>query len=160
MKKADKWDIDFLQRFLMTKDMGSLALVGDDATTWGSLGNPNGYSPDLVALRPRHNEDLFSGWVAKNAATNFFFSCCTKLRKPSPVHGVVGFEDSTIFRVTAWITSILASLLLIASIVVLYVVHPMKARLGIIASFNLLVSTCLSTFTKAKRAEVFAITTA
>lgn len=144
MKKADKWDIDFVQRFLMTKGMGPLALVGEDATTWGSVGNPNGHSPDLVALRPRRSEDIFSRWAAKKAATA----------------GVFGIMDSTVFRVTEWITSMLASLLLIASIVLLYVVQPMKARLGIIAGFSLLVPTCLITFARAKRSEVFAITAA
>jgi len=160
MKKADKWDIRSLQRFLVPKEMGSLSLIGDDSTTWGSLGNPNGYSPDLVALRPRRNEDPFSRWVTNNMVPAFLRSSCVKLREPSPIHGVVGLEDSSIFRVTAWMTSIIASLLPITSIVLLYVVHSMKARLGIIAGFNLLVSACLSTFTGARRAEVFAITAA
>jgi len=73
---------------------------------------------------------------------------------------VVGIDDSSIYRVTSWLTSIIASLIPIASIVVLYSVGSMKARLGIIAAFNLLISTCLSTFTNAKRSEVFAVTAA
>jgi hypothetical protein len=76
------------------------------------------------------------------------------------VHGVVGYEDTTIYRITYWITSILASLILIISIVVLYLVHSMPARLGTIAGFNILVSICLMALTNAKRAEIFAITAA
>jgi hypothetical protein len=80
--------------------------------------------------------------------------------KPSPVHGVVGYEETIIYRITYWITSILASLILILSIVVLYLVHSTPARLGTIAAFNILVSVCLMALTNAKRTEVFAITAA
>lgn len=160
MKTANKWDIRFLQKFLVPKDMGTLILIGDDSTTWGSLANPNGYSPDLIALRPRRNEDPFSRWVANNIVPAFLRSSCVKLKEPSPFYGAVGLEDSSIFRVTAWMTSIIASLLPITSIILLSVVDPMKARLGIIAGFNLLVSVCLSTFTGARRVEIFAITAA
>lgn len=80
--------------------------------------------------------------------------------KPSPIHGVIGYEDSTIYYITYWITSILASLIPIASIVLLYCVNSMRARLGIIAAFNVLVSICLMGLTNAKRVEVFAITAA
>jgi hypothetical protein len=48
----------------------------------------------------------------------------------------------------------------IASIVVLYQVQSMSARLGIIAAFNVLVAVCLMGFANAKRAEVFAISAA
>ena len=160
MPEPGKWDLGYLQGFLMTKEMGPLALIGDDAGTWGSVQNPKGYSPDLVALRPRQNGDTFSKWVAENAVVNLFRCGCARLKKVSRVHGVVGLEDSTVFRLTSWVTSIVASLIPIASIIVLYSVSSMKARLGIIAAFNLLISTCLSTFTNAKRSEVFAVTAA
>ncbi|KAF2475391.1 uncharacterized protein BDR25DRAFT_340161 [Lindgomyces ingoldianus] len=160
LKEPDKWDLNYLQGFLMTKEMGSLALIGDDATTWGSVTNPKGYSTDLVALRPRQNEDSFSNWVSRSAVITLFRCGCARFKKASRVHGDVGFEDSTIFRITSWFTSIVASLIPIASILVLYTVHSMKARLGIIAGFNLLISTCLSTLTNAKRSEIFAVTAA
>jgi membrane protein YdbS with pleckstrin-like domain len=80
--------------------------------------------------------------------------------KASPVHGVIGYEETTVFRVTYWITSIIASLIPIASIAVLYVVHSMSTRLAIIACFNVLISICLCGLTNAKRAEVFAVASA
>jgi hypothetical protein len=134
--------------------MGPLALLGDDAAVWGSMSQRNSYKPDLVALKPRVKKDTFSVWAAENG-TRF-----ARFMKPSPVHGVGGYEDTIIFRITYWITSILASLILIASIVVLYFVHSMPARLGTIAAFNILVSVCLMGLTNAKRTEVFAITAA
>lgn len=80
--------------------------------------------------------------------------------KPSKIHGSIGYEDSTIYRITYWFTSILASLIPIASIAVLYQVQSMSARLGIIAAFNVSLSICLMGLANAKRAEVFAITAA
>lgn len=160
MQEPNKSDRDYMQRFLMTKGMGSLALVGDDAMTWGSMRDPKGYAVDLVALRPRRDEDPFTKWFAESTVNSLFRLGCDRFKRPSRVHGVVGLEDSTVFRVSSWITSIIASLIPIASIIVLYSVGSMKARLGIIAGFNLLISTCLSVFTSAKRSEVFAVTAA
>ena len=163
MPEPDKWDRECIQSFLMTKDKDPAVLtplIGDDCTIWGSVKNPKGYAADLISLRPRQNEDAFSNWIAKNAVLNLFRCGCARFKKISRVHGVVGIDDSSIYRVTSWLTSIIASLIPIASIVVLYSVGSMKARLGIIAAFNLLISTCLSTFTNAKRSEVFAVTAA
>lgn len=79
---------------------------------------------------------------------------------PSPTPGVVGHEDKLVYRVTYWITSIVASLVPIASIAILYCVQSMPARLGVIAAFNVLVSVCLMGLANARRADVFAITAA
>lgn len=76
------------------------------------------------------------------------------------MHGIIGYQDAKVLQITYWMTSVIASLIPIGSIIVLYKVHSMAARLGIIAGFNVLVSLCLSIFTDAKRAEVFAITAA
>jgi hypothetical protein len=134
--------------------MGPLILKGKDAKVWGSYSKRHSYKPDLVTLKPRAKKDTFSVWATENA-TRF-----TRFMKPSPVHGVVGYEETIIYRITYWITSILASLILILSIVVLYLVHSTPARLGTIAAFNILVSVCLMALTNAKRTEVFAITAA
>lgn len=54
-------------------------------------------------------------------------------------------------------TSMLASTLLILSVAILYFVGTLKARLGLIAAFNLLLTFSLAAFTTAKRVEIFAI---
>lgn len=149
-----------MQDYLQSPEMGPLALNGEDSTIWGSVLDRKSYNPDLVALRPRAKKDAFSEWAAENTIFNLFRCGCARFMKPSRIHCTVGYEDSTIYRITYWITSILASLIPIASIVVLYCVNSMPARLGIIAGFNVLVSICLMGFANAKRAEVFAITAA
>lgn len=149
-----------MQDYLQTPEMGPLALTGEDATIWGSMRDRNSYAPDLVTLRPRAKKDAFSVWAAENTIFKLLWCGCTRFMKPSPVHGVVGYEDGTIYRITYWITSLLASLIPIASIVVLYCVHSMPARFATIAAFNVLLSVCLMGLAGAKRAEVFAITAA
>ncbi|KAF1970509.1 hypothetical protein BU23DRAFT_582048 [Bimuria novae-zelandiae CBS 107.79] len=149
-------------RFLHSKQHMDLSLLGPDATTWGSVSEPHSHSPDLASLCPRRKEDPFSNWVADNAITKLVRCGCACFMKSSRAHmrGIVGYEDVRVMQVTYWLTSVIASLLPIGSIVILYKVHSMAARLGIIAAFNVLVSLCLNAFTNAKRAEVFAITAA
>lgn len=140
--------------------MGPLALAGDDAPIWGSTKEPKSFCPDLITLRPRHNEDTFSRWITERAIIKLFKCGCHRLMKVSRIHGVPGFKDSTLLQVTFWITTVIASLLPIASISVLYYVHSMLARLAIIATFNVVVSLCLMAFTTAKRLDVFAVAAA
>ncbi|KAH3964109.1 hypothetical protein HBI56_168030 [Parastagonospora nodorum] len=158
--KPATWDLHYMQNYLQTEAMGPLALTGDDAGVWGSVEHRKSHQPDLVALCPRTKMDPFSKWAAESTIVNLFKCGCARFMKPSRVHGVVGYNDSTIYSITYWVTSVLASLLPIASIAVLYCMHSMPMRLVVIAIFNVLVTLCLVGFTDARRAEVFAITAA
>ncbi|CAI6333416.1 unnamed protein product [Periconia digitata] len=156
--KPSHIDLEYLQSFL--HENLKLTLCGPDATIWGSSLGKTNYSPDLITLCPRRKEDPFSNFAA-DKTIHFLFKCgLHRFMKPSPIHGVVGYEDTLIFKITYWITSIVASMIPILSIVVLYTVHSLKARLGIIAGFNVLLSICLIGFTNAKRSEIFAVTAA
>jgi hypothetical protein len=138
--------------------MGPHVLSGYDAYIWGSNNKPP--EPDLITLRPRKKKDRFSKWAEENALSKLVRCGCAPLLTVSRTLGVVGYDDETIYRITYWITSIVASLIPIASIAILYCVQSMPVRLGIIAIFNVLVSVCLMGLANAKRAEVFAITAA
>ncbi|KAF3040788.1 hypothetical protein E8E11_001906 [Didymella keratinophila] len=154
------WDLQHLQDYLGSQEMGPRAMVGEDSLTWGLKSQNISAKPDLVALKPRAKKDAFSVWAAESTIFNIFKCGCYRFMNPSQVHGAIGYEDTTIYRITYWFTSILASLIPIASIVILYRVQSMPARLGVIAAFNVLVSVCLMGFASAKRSEVFAITAA
>jgi len=138
--------------------MGPLALEGEDAYFWGSKAGPHDFKPDIIALKERQKLDTFSRWIAERAMT--FIACLGKYRKPDKIHGEVVIYDSSILRATFWITSIIASMIPIASIVVLLHLHSQAARLGAIAGFNALISLCLNIFTEAKRTDCFAVTAA
>ena len=154
------WDLQHLQDYLGSPEMGTRAMIGDDSLIWGLKSKNIPHKPDLIALRPRARKDAFSMWLSESALFNIFKCGCYRFMKASPIHGAIGYEDNTIYRITYWFTSILASLIPIASIVVLYRVQSMNARLGIIAGFNVLLSMCLMGFAGAKRSDVFAITAA
>lgn len=159
----DKWDLENLQDFLGTARMdgnGSFPFLGEDAQTWGSTLDRKSHSLDLVGLCPRSKDDPFSEWVAKNAIRWLFGCYGDRLKKPSRIHGVVVCNDLTVFRITYWITSILASLVPITSIVALYNIGSMPRRLLVIGVFNVVLSVCLIAFTSAKRVEIFAVTAA
>lgn len=140
--------------------MGPLALIGDDAMTWGSTSYPNSHCPDLVTIRPRNVEDTFSKWITEKIVPVFFRFGFGRLNRVPTVHGDIGYNDSSLLRITFWITTVIASLLPIASISILYCVHSILARLAIIAAFNVVVSICLTAFTAAKRMDVFAVAAA
>ncbi|KAF1954642.1 hypothetical protein CC80DRAFT_493765 [Byssothecium circinans] len=160
MSEPANWDLSYLQKYLQTPEMGTLALNGPDASVWGSVRHPDCYAPDLIALRPRPKEDTLSAWVTEKAIVNWIRCGCARFQRPSRKHGVIGYDDSAVLRVTFWLTSIVAALVPIASIAVLYSVKSMPVRLVVIAVFNVLVSVCLSALTNAKRVEVFAVTAA
>lgn len=156
--EPDRCDLTYVQNFLHHKEALGLSLRGPDAKVWGSVSEPKKHSPDLITLCPRQKEDPFSGWVVEKAISNLFRCGCARFMKPSKIHGVIGYEDVKVLKITYCLMSILASLIPIASIVVLYTVHSMPARLSIVGAFNVLISICLVAFTNAKRSEVFAIT--
>jgi hypothetical protein len=165
MKEPYPFDLEDLQHFLGNKDlMGLWALGGDDRETWGSVIDEKA-KDDLVGLKVRHKEDSFSRWVADNAIV--LFKCgWARFKKPKKATGDVGYYQSSVLRITFWITSMIASLIPIASIVVLISLSekPMtkaqRGQVGTIAAFNMLISACLTILTDAKRTDVFSVNAA
>lgn len=140
-------------------------LTGTDALIWGTVQgrmSPSHVRPslDLITLRPRPKGESSSHSALEKMIAYIFQCGFARFTSSVSVHRVTGYRDMSVGRVTHWMTSIIASLIPIASIVILYVVHSVPARLGIIAAFNVLVSVCLSGLTNAKRSEIFAVTAA
>jgi hypothetical protein len=155
-----EWDLRHIQDYLHLPEMGECALEGPDSTIWGSADDRKSHKPDLVALRPRAREDPVSKWAAENTIFNLFKCGCARYLKRSRKHGSISYTDSTVYRITYWITVILAALIPIASIAVLNEIQAMPTRLATIAAFNILLSICLIGFADAKRDQVFAINAA
>jgi hypothetical protein len=158
MPLPSKYDLEYIRKYVEeTLEMGPMALNGPDAEIWGSshpIKTPP--APDLVALQPRQMEDPFSQWVADRGMELFFRWRCHRWRKPSPDLGLVGYTDVKLLRITYFIISVLAPLLPISSIVILYYVKSMGARLAVIGGFNVAFSLALFVFTNSRRSEVFA----
>jgi hypothetical protein len=159
LHSPDRFDLHDIQYFVHSEDMGPDYLKGTDAGTWGIPEEPDNHPPDLVGVHPRMKSDKFSSFVSERAIYLFKFGL-GKLTRGNRHIGRKVYFDSTVLKVTLWITSILASLLPIASILVLINLDSLKAKLWTIAAFNVAISACLNIFAEAKRAEVFAITAA
>lgn len=158
MLGPDEYDLKDIQHYIGSAKMGTAALEGDESFVWGSARGAKTNALDLVTLKPRENQDTFSRWIAERALLLIrIFGRCIR---PSTKHGAVVIYDSVIMRVTFWITSIIASMIPIASIVVLLHLNSRAARLGAIAGFNVLITVCLSLFTEARRTDCFAVTAA
>jgi len=81
--------------------------------------------------------------------------------KDSHVDESIAFFSMEKFnRAAAMLNSVVATVLLIVSIVVLYVVSRDSVRLGLICFFTVLFAVSVKTLTNARRAEVFASTAA
>ncbi len=160
MQEPSKYDLHDVQDFFASTEGGPFPLLGLDGGIWGWWHRRHQHAPDLVVLKGRPKADRFSSWVMQKAITVFFRFNCHRFRKPSPVHGLVGYEDKEIFRLTLIPTGVFASLLPVGSIVALHYVKSIVCRFALIAVSNLLLSLCVMLFTTARRSELFAVTIA
>lgn len=157
--KPDRFDLNDVYRLLHSDDMGGGELSGEDRVFWGLPDDSELYAPDLIGVCPREQADPFSRWVSENAI--HLFKCgLGRLGKPDKHFGRRVYYDANVLRVTSWMASILASLLPIASILILLHLESLRMKLWVIGALNVLLSVCLRTLTEAKRAEVFAVTAA
>jgi hypothetical protein len=155
----DRFDLNDIYCLINSDAMGAGDLTEMDGRVWGDRDNGGIHAPDLAGLCPRERVDTFSRIVSENAI--YLFKCgLGRLKKADDHLGQRVYFDTTVLKVTRWITSIMASLLPIASIIVLVHVNSLKTRLWTAGAFNVLISICLTLFTEAKRSEVFAVTAA
>ncbi|OJD39989.1 uncharacterized protein BKCO1_200057 [Diplodia corticola] len=155
MPPPGKRDLSWLQDFLLQQQM-----TGDDSSIWGDSQRPDKGAKDLVTLLARPDGDPLSTWVSEKAVDHLVRFKWLRSRELQEAWGREGCKEETLRKLTATVTSVVASTLPIVSIVVLYFVQPLGARLGIIGAFNVVLAVSLAVFTKAKRAEVFAVTAA
>ncbi|KAF2099760.1 hypothetical protein NA57DRAFT_65680 [Rhizodiscina lignyota] len=160
MPEPSKYEVDHIQNYMASYDMGPYAMRGEDAHVWGSIEPPREQAPDLVALQGRSNVDPFSRWVTGTGLAVFFACGFHRFRRPSANSGLVGYSEEKLLRLTYWITTIVASVLPIVPLIILNIVQSLHSRLAIVAAFNILLSLCLLVFTEAKRSEIFAVTAA
>ena len=157
-------DLRVLRAFLQSEIDASPdnALMGSDADTWGDPSLPNERGVDLLVLRPRPTEDMFTTFFAdtcmrylyQNIWCPFMLACFHK-----KCQGAI-IRETILLRFTSLCTTAMASLLPVASIAVLYAVHAMTSRLFLVAGFTLLFSVAVSILTTATKSEVFAATAA
>jgi hypothetical protein len=147
-----------LQRFLASRHMGPYKFTGRDAMTWGSVDEPYNRAEDLIGTVKFETEDSFSRWCLDTVMSAFFACGCHRRRKPDKVSGDILYNRDQVLKITYYITSALAPLLLVLSVAALWLVTSMAARLAIMAACTITVSACLAVFTTSTRSQVFAVT--
>lgn len=162
IKKPDAFDIVDIQNFVASEQMRS-PFTEPDRKIWGSALNEETrreYSRELVVLRARKDMDTFSrvlgvkliGWIMKCGGRRW--------KKADVRFGTQALHDETVYKLTFWLTTAIASTIPVMSIVLLVKMNLLNGRLGIIAAFNVLISICLTLFTEPRRTDVFAVTAA
>jgi hypothetical protein len=154
----NRYDVEFLRDWLQRPDMGDFPISSHDKDAWHKE-----TEYDLIAISARKNMDSFTQWVSASLVPAFHTLLGKRYKDPLPWHvtaGVAHYSDSNINRILDIMGTVFSSLFPILSIVVLYPVNYMPARIGIIAAFTAIFSLCLAVMTGARRIEIFAATAA
>ncbi len=161
--------------------MGNIYLLGPDSDIWS---NPD--VSDLIALSARHSDDPFTTWVTDTVihwwhrliGKYFRVRLLALLVHNLPAHSsahnrviqqpdttpwsanTVSYSQAGLTRLTSLIGTLLASLLPVASIIVLYSISSNLVRLIVIGLFTAGFSISLKLVTNAKLVDVFTATAA
>lgn len=158
MNEPNAFHLDYIQHFLVSDQIR--VLPGPEQMTWGSFDRPKEYSGELVVLRGRKDIDPFSRNMGARAV-DWIVKLGGKRWKRVDAHfGTVAIDEDTVYMFTCWITSAVASILLVGPICILVNTESLDAQLATVAASKFLTSVCLMYFTRARRTDVFAITAA
>src|SRR4051812_19762025 len=122
LPRPASFDLQFLRRWLQVAIAGKRPLIGADRLVWG-LPDETGqqHDPDLIALRSRRGEDQFSKWAMDKGVECLHRCMGGRVKKPrDPEFGITEYDDDHLLRYISLVTTILASLLPVLSVVILY----------------------------------------
>jgi hypothetical protein len=134
--------------------MGSFPLYGLDRNSWDK-----DHERDLLALSDRTTGDPFSQWFTNKAIPSFHHLLGKRFKTPVS-DGVYDYNDSIIVWIGNVLSTVVASMLPLGSIVILYFVTSNGLRLTIIAILSACFSLALAVLTTARKIEIFAATSA
>ncbi|CAG8952589.1 hypothetical protein HYFRA_00009695 [Hymenoscyphus fraxineus] len=155
-------DLQSLRDWIQRPQMGNYPLIGADRHTWGSLDSPIDPQTDLITLAPPTHNDIFTHWFFETIIPllHRLPYAWSRAKEPDVESGIIMYRDEKMQRYTAFLTTVVASLLPTVAIVVLYCVQEMRVRLGLIVGFTMVFTACLVVFTAGRRGEVFAASSA
>lgn len=151
-----QYDLEYIQHYMQTREMGPEGIHGLDCYTYGWIGHPDKYAPDLRAITPKLNVDAFSKWFIHKVMDKFLGSRFHRQRKPSKVTGDIVYEQKNLLKITHFITCLVAAIPPMVATIALSYTSSFRIKLIVMAILNFLLVLFLSVFTKASRAEVFA----
>lgn len=155
----DPCDVDFLRDWLENEKYGNNFLkesAAAEATAW----DPD-FSADLMALNRR--SDRFAAFVANNLLPSYHRGLGHRFHRKAE-NGPLGlfyiYHDHKFGILANILCTTLSAVIPSSSILVLYYVQSMLARLLLILGFSSLFSFIMGVITQGKRYEIFAATTA
>jgi hypothetical protein len=151
-------DLSILQEWLEEPEGGDFFLEGIEADPW----DPK-YSDDLITLTSSEQKDHLAQYLGDRLAPWYHHYIRRQRKQRSEDQVWKGFAEYSegIFVAIGNVTSMaLASLIPSVSIFALYFVESMVARLAVITTMSFLFSFIMTVIIRAKRAELFAATTA
>jgi hypothetical protein len=159
MGKPHPSDLEDIQHFLASPHMGNFdkPFLGIDRDVWGSFLHPKMYAHDLVCLRDR--TDAFSSWIIFRI-TGWLVKCGgRRWKKANPAFGDITVDNTSVLRVTFWVTSAMAVFMPVVAVVVWEFVGTRigAASLGAMVGVNFGVAVFMGIFTQARRTEIILI---
>jgi len=152
LPRPEPFDLKNLLDWIEDPKGGNFPLIGAD-DNWLQ-------SSDLLALRRRNESDNFSRWIMEKLIPCYHHLLGHTYKRPSLDSNEISYSDSIILYGASMFAATLASLTIVCSVIILYEVKAMRARLGIMAASTVLFSLFLTLLTNAKRSDVFAVTAA
>ncbi|KAH8885606.1 hypothetical protein GQ53DRAFT_828647 [Thozetella sp. PMI_491] len=149
-------DLKFLISWFERPSMGCFPIRGLDLNAWDD-------EEDLAAVKPRVAGDPISKWFMNTVFPMYHRLVGEKLKDPESPElgdGIFTYEESRLAAVVHVFITVVASLLPLASMVVLFVVESYTQRLGIMVGFSACFAVALALMTNARRVEIFAATAA
>jgi len=137
--------------------MGDFPLIGKDKHVWSLE------STDLLAIHRRTSSSPFTRWLSNVLIPFLHRVLLYRYKKPvvhDPESGICKYDEKEIERAMDVLVTVLASLIPIASILILYFVSSTLNRLAITVAFTGNFAFCLAVTSRARRVEVFAATSA
>ncbi|CAG8982639.1 hypothetical protein HYALB_00006034 [Hymenoscyphus albidus] len=104
-------DLQTLRDWIQRPQMGNYPLIGTNRNTWGSLDSLINPQTDLITLAtPTHN-DIFTHWFFEKLIPLIHRLPWTRAKETDLEAGIVIYRDENIQRYTAFLSTIVASLL-------------------------------------------------
>ncbi|KIY01586.1 uncharacterized protein Z520_03138 [Fonsecaea multimorphosa CBS 102226] len=130
-------DVDILAKNLTDPSLPDDYLLGLDKSIW----KDEKLREDLISVNPVHDFSIITKSLIKTCLRPYHnvLGHRSRARKSSQVNADADlhhYEDEHLERAADVISTVVASILPVVAIVVLYIVHPMPARLGLIAAFT------------------------
>jgi hypothetical protein len=149
----EEGNLQYHQAWLIGEGQGDYHLEGLDRDVWKD-------GKDLLVVSSDNLSNSFGNSISKRMFELYHRFVRSK-RPPTDVeNGLYKYDHKTVHGVADVASTLLVSLMPMVSIFVLYSIHNMWIRLGMVAVFTMMLSLTLALLTKARGIEIFAATAA